>query len=48
MLPEPCDTGEPVTVPVRPGGWLDLLRQGLPDADLARIETVTVVLQGVL
>ncbi|MFL4947529.1 hypothetical protein ACJ6WE_09165 [Streptomyces sp. MMS24-I31] len=47
-LPEPCDTAEPETVPVRPGGWLDLLRQGMPDSDLTRIETVTVRLEGVL
>ena len=39
MLPEPCDTAEPDTMPVPPGGWLDLLHQ-IPDSDLQRIETV--------
>ncbi|MFI9598886.1 hypothetical protein ACIHCX_03225 [Streptomyces sp. NPDC052043] len=47
-LPEPCDTGEPVTVPVRPGGVLDLLRQGASDSDLKRVETINISLEGVL
>ncbi|MFE4420391.1 hypothetical protein [Streptomyces sp. NPDC056817] len=41
-MPEPCDTGVPETVPVRPGGWLDLRRQRIPDSELGRIETVDV------
>ncbi|MFB7736218.1 hypothetical protein ACFC08_17895 [Streptomyces sp. NPDC056112] len=46
-MPEPCDTGVPETVPVRPGGSLDLLRQ-IADSDLTRIETVTVTLEDTL
>ncbi|WP_159006891.1 hypothetical protein [Streptomyces sp. NRRL S-813] len=46
-VPEPCDTAEPDTIPVLPGGYLDLIRQ-IPDSELQRIEDVDVALEGVL
>lgn len=46
--PEPCDTGQPDPGPVPPLGWYDLLRQGVTDSALLRIETINIQLEGVL